>query len=111
MRKPIITKEEMCRQNIIAVKVENEKRDYRWTQSGTITKTIRRTRYLKICWMCGSAYESFIPKAFGNNSYACSSRCCNNLMYAMKKGLNPPARMDVITKEKNVREVRELKGF
>lgn len=101
-----ISKKEMCRQNIIAVKVDDSTRTFKRTLGGTMTKPIRRTRYLKICWMCGSPYESS-----KSNSYACSPRCSNNLNYAMKMGYNPPARMEALAKEKNVKEVIGLNGF
>jgi len=97
---PITTKE-MCRQNIIAVKVEDSTRVYNSTLGGTVTKPIRRTKYLKICWMCGSPYESF-----KSSSYACSQRCSNNLAYALKRGYNPPANMEQLTKAKNVKDVK-----
>lgn len=96
----IITTKEMCRQNIIAVKVTDETREYNNTLGGTVTKPIRRTKYLKICWMCGSPYESF-----KSSSYACSQRCTNNLLYARKNGYAPPANMKELTKAKNVKEV------
>jgi hypothetical protein len=99
-KKAPLTTKEMCRQNIIAVKVDNQPSIYKRTLGGTVTKTIRRTRYLKICWMCGSPYESF-----KSNSYACSTRCSNNLAYAMKMGYEPPARMVMLTKDKNVKEI------
>jgi hypothetical protein len=94
----------MCRQNIIGVKVEDSTRVFRHTLNGTVTKPIRRTKYLKICWMCGSPYESF--KA---NSYACSPRCANNLHYNQKHGYPPPANMERLTKEKQIKDV--LDGF
>ncbi|MFH2144376.1 MAG: hypothetical protein ABIJ97_18280 [Bacteroidota bacterium] len=100
MKKPLISTEEMCRQNIIGVKVENQNRQFNQTIGGSINKTIKRTRYLKLCWMCGSPYESF-----KYNSYACSPRCAQNIIYAMKKGFSPPARMEQLTKEKNVKEI------
>jgi len=102
---PITTKE-MCRQNIVAVKVEDSTRIYNSTLGGTITKPIRRTKYLKICWMCGSPYESF-----KSSSYACSQRCSNNLAYALKTGYNPPANMEQLTKEKNVKEIKGRLGY
>ena len=104
-KQEIITTKEMCRQNIIAVKVEDATRTYNNTLGGTITKPIRRTKYLKICWMCGSPYESF-----KSSSYACSQRCTNNLLYARKMGYNPPANMEQLTKEKNVKDVKERFG-
>lgn len=99
-----ITRKEMCRQNIIAVKVEDSTRVYNSTLGGTVTKPIRRTKYLKICWMCGTTYESH-----KSSSYACSQRCSNNLAYALNNGYDPPANMEQLTKEKNVKEV--VKGW
>ena len=106
MQKKIISTEDMCRENIIGVKINDEKRSFNQTIGSALIKTIKRTTYLKICWFCGSSYES---NKF--NSYACSSRCSNNLIYARNKGYNPPARMDQMTKDKNVREVKELFGY
>jgi hypothetical protein len=100
----LITTKEMCRQNIIAVKVTDATREYNITLGGTITKPIRRTKYLKICWMCGSPYESF-----KSSSYACSQRCSNNLAYALNNGYAPPANMEELTKAKNVKDV--VKGW
>jgi hypothetical protein len=105
-KKAPLTTKEMCRQNIIAVKVDNQLRIYKRTLGGTVTKTIRRTRYLKICWMCGSSYESF-----KSNSYACSTRCSNNLGYARRMGNEAPARMEVITKDKNVKDLKDKMGY
>jgi hypothetical protein len=98
--KTAITPKEMYQQNIIAVKVTDSTRVYNVTLGGTVTKPIRRTKYLKICWMCGSPYESF-----KSSSYACSQRCTNNLIYARKNGYAPPAKMEELTKAKNVKEV------
>ncbi len=106
MQKKFISTEVLYRENIIGVKVEDEKRNFNQTIGSALVKTIRRTKYLKICWMCGSAYESF-----KYDSYACSARCSNNIVYARKKVFNPPARMDQLTKDKNVREVKELFGY
>jgi len=103
-KQPIISRTEMCRQNIIGVKVENSTRTFSHTLNGTVTKPIRRTKYLKICWMCGSPYES--SKA---NSYACSPRCANNLHYNLKHGYPPPANMERLTKEKQIKDL--LDGF
>jgi hypothetical protein len=96
----VITTKEMCRQNIIAVKVEDSTRVYNSTLGGTVTKPIRRTKYLKVCWMCGSTYESH-----KSSSYACSQRCSNNLAYALNNDYAPPANMEELTKAKNVRDV------
>ncbi|PLX05997.1 MAG: hypothetical protein C0596_16015 [Marinilabiliales bacterium] len=101
-----ITTKEMCRQNIIGVKVEDSTRSFNNTLGGTVTKPIRRTKYLKICWMCGSPYESH-----KSNTYACSQRCSNNLVYARKNGYLPPANMEQMTKEKNVKEVKQRFGY
>ncbi len=101
MTQKIIPPKELSRLNIIGVKVIDQKRTYNESQGGLNSKTIRRTKYLKICWMCGSTYESF-----KYNTYACSSRCVHNIIYARKKGFNPPARMDQLTKEKNVKSVK-----
>jgi hypothetical protein len=43
---PIKSTAEMCRQNIIGVKVEDSTRVFRHTLNGTVTKPIRRTKYL-----------------------------------------------------------------
>lgn len=101
-----LTTEEMSRSNIIGVKIENEKRSYNQTIGSAQVKTINRTKYLKLCWFCGNPYESN-----KYNTYACSARCVQNIIYAMNKGLNPPARMDQMTKEKNVKEIKELFGY
>ena len=106
MAEKMISTNELCRLNIIGVKITNQKREYNQTLGGPIIKTIQRTKYLKICWMCGAAYESY-----KFNTYACSSRCVHNIIYARKKGLNPPARMDQLTKEKNVKDVKGELGY
>ena len=90
----------------ILVKVNDEKRQYKQTLGGIITKKIRRTKYLMICWMCGSPYESF-----KSNSYACSPRCSNNIQYARKNGFNAPANMEELTKAKNVKGVKGELGY
>ena len=96
------TAEEMSRSNIIAVNIEKQKRSYTQTIGADLTKTINRTKYLKVCWFCGQPYESN-----KYNTYSCSPRCTQNIIYAMKRGLNPPAKMDFIMKEKNVKEIKE----
>lgn len=106
MQKKNISTKDMCRENIIGVKIENEKRSFNQTIGSALVKTIRRTKYLKLCWFCGSPYESH-----KSDSYACSGRCSNNLIYARNKGYMPTAQMDQMTKEKNVKEVKELFGY
>ncbi len=70
------------------------------------TKTINRTKYLNICWMCGTPYESY-----KYDTYACSPRCAQNILYARKRGFNPPGKMEQLTKEKNVKEIKEKFGY
>ncbi len=106
MAQRIIPPNELSRLNIIGVKVIDHKRTFKNSQGGKDAKTIKRTKYLKICWMCGSPYESF-----KYNTYACSSRCTHNIMYARKKGFNPPARMEQLVKEKNVKGVKNGLGY
>ncbi len=105
MKKPL-TKQEMFSQNIIAVKIDKQKREYRRTLGGIIVKQISRSVYLKICWYCGSSYESN-----RRSSFACCKRCSQNLTRQRKKGWNPPARMDQIMKDKNVKEIKDLRGY
>jgi len=99
----ILSNKDLYTSNIIGVKVVTEKRAYNQTLGNPRIVNIRRTRYLKICWMCGTAYESFRI-----NSFACNSRCSQNLWYNRRNGINPPARMDQLTKEKNVKDVKGL---
>ena len=70
------------------------------------TKKIKRTRYLKICWNCGCAYESW-----RQNSFACGKRCSWNLSYKIKRGIAPPANMAYKTKIKNVKVLIEEFGY
>jgi len=103
----ILSNKDLYTSNIIGVKVEKVNRSYNQT-IGDIPKVkeIRRTRYLKICWMCGSPYESYRV-----NSFACCSRCSQNIWHHRQMGINPPARMDQLTKEKNVKEIKERFGY
>lgn len=103
----ILSNKDLYTSNIIGVKVEKQKRSYNQTIGETPRIIdIRRTRYLKICWMCGSPYESNRV-----NSFACSTRCSQNIWHHRQMGINPPARMDQLTKEKNVKEVKERFGY
>ena len=106
MAQKIIPPKELSRLNIIGVKVIDHKRTFKNSQGGKDTKTIKRTKYLKICWMCGSPYESF-----KYNTYACSPRCAHNIIYARKKGFNPPARMEQLTKAKKANEIKDNFGY
>ena len=74
MAQKIIPPKELSRLNIIGVKVIDHKRTFKNSQGGKDTKTIKRTKYLKICWMCGSPYESNRV-----NSFACCSRSSQNI--------------------------------
>ena len=103
----IIPKKELYTKNIISVKLINQKREYTPTIGDSmIVKDIKRTKYLKICWMCGSAFESYKV-----NAIACGPRCAQNIWYAHKIGLNPPAQMDILTKEKNTQEIRNRLNY
>ena len=97
---------ELCQANTIGVKVIDEKREYKQDIGTSKVKTIKRTKYLKICWMCGEPYES---KKY--NTYACSKRCVQNSLYIRKKGFNPPANMVELSKAKNVKEIKERFGY
>ena len=102
MIKKIYTTEELSRENIIGVKKEKQQRTFSMTIGSPVERTIERTKYLKICWMCGIPYESH-----KYNTYACSPRCLQNMIYARKRGLNPPANMIELTKPKNIKEIKE----
>jgi len=106
MKNQIWTTEQLSRENIIGVKREKQNRTYNMTVGSPVARTINRTKYLKICWMCGTPYESH-----KYNTYACSPRCVQNMIYARKKGLNPPANMQELIKPKNVKEIKELLGY
>ena len=106
-----LTKEEMYQENIIAVKYIKGTRDYGYCgglagKQEYITKEIKRVQYLKICWNCGSAYESN-----KYNSFACSSKCKQNLIYKFNRGLKPPVRMEFNLKAKNIERLKELHGY
>ena len=105
--KRLIPTNELYEMNTIGVKVETQNREYTQTLGDTmIVKPIRRTKYLKICWMCGRAYESF-----KSNTYACETRCSLNIARRRRAGLNPPANMVELTKPKNVKEIKEQFGY
>ncbi len=106
MPEKIIPVKDLFRLNIIGVKVENQERSYNQTIGGMKTKTINRTKYLNICWMCGTPYESY-----KYDTYACSPRCAQNILYARKQGFNPPGKMEQLTKEKNVKDIKERFGY
>ena len=101
----IYTSKELYIANTIGAKQVSEQRSFS-TINQPIIKTIKRTRYLKICWMCGQVYESN-----KYNTYACSPRCTQNIIYARKRDINPPINMDELTKPKNVKEIKERLGY
>jgi hypothetical protein len=98
----LLSKAQMQRMNIIGVKVAPITKKVDQTLGQAEVKTIYRTTYLKLCWMCGQPYESN-----KYNTAACSSRCAHNIWYARKSGFNPPARMEQLVKEKNVKEIKQ----
>ncbi len=103
----ILSKKELYSKNIIGVKVESQKREYVPSIGSTIiVKQIRRTSYLKICWMCGNPFESNRISAI-----ACNSRCSQNIWHTRKLNLNPPANMMELCKPKNVKEVKDGFGY
>ena len=103
----IIPTQELYEKNTIAVKVDKQMREYVPTIGNKmIIKEINRTCYLKICWMCGKPYETY-----RRSSYACQPRCTNNIVRYRKQGLNPPANMEKLTKEKYTKDVIELFGY
>lgn len=97
---------ELSTLNIVSVKIEPQKRSYDQTIGGPILKTISRTKYLKLCWFCGSPFESH-----KRNALTCSRRCSLNLVNQRKLGLNPPANVPELVKPKNVKEVKEGLGY
>ena len=101
-----LSKLELYQNNIAAIKIEKQKREFIGLGNSTIEKAISRTKYLKFCWFCGKPYESSKM-----NSFACGNRCSQNIIQQHKKGIKPHAKMDVLLKEKNVREVKERLGY
>ena len=105
MAHKIYTTKELYTANTIGAKQVAEERQFS-TINQPITKTIKRTKYLKICWMCGTVYESH-----KYNTYACSPRCTQNIIYARKRNVNPPIDMLDLTKPKNIKEIKEQFGY
>ena len=101
-----LSNQELYNQNIIAVKIVKEKRNFYGVGNVVIEKDIERTYYLKICWHCGQPYESN-----KSSSFACRVRCSQNINRRRKQGLNPPANMVELTKPKNTKEIREKFGY
>lgn len=97
-----LTNTELFMENIVGVKIVQEKRSYSQTIGSDRIKTINRTKYLKLCWFCGSPYESY-----KYNSFACSKRCSLNLVRQRKLGLNPPIDVLELKKPKNVKDLKE----
>ncbi len=104
--KKLLSKEELYTMNTISVKVKKQDRKYNQTLGEAVVKKIQRTRYLKLCWMCGEPYESH-----KRNSFACQVRCSLNIVRYRKNGLNPPANMERLTKEKHVTDIMERFGY
>jgi hypothetical protein len=103
----LLSRKELYSSNIIGAKITNEKREYASSVSDEmIVKTIRRTSYLKRCWMCGIPFES---KRI--NTIACCSRCSQNVWHTRQLGLNPPANMQELLKPKNTKDIREQFGY
>ena len=99
----MLTNTELYTKNTIGVKTEKQNRNFETTIGNEIiVKEIDRTKYLKICWMCGEAYESYKI-----SSFACKPRCSQNIIKRRHQGLDPIANMDVLTKERNVKEIKE----
>jgi len=94
--------EELYAKNTIAAKTVKKKRNFYGIGDVVIVKEIDRTSYLKICWMCGKAYESYKI-----NSFACQHRCSQNIIAHRKRGLDPIANMTELTKPKNVKSIKE----
>ena len=102
-----LTNQELYAMNIIAIKVEDQTRDYTPTLGNImIEKNIKRTQYLKLCWMCGKPYESY-----RRSSFACQRRCSQNISRYRKSGLNPPANMVELCKPKNVKDIKYEFGY
>jgi len=102
-----ITKKTMYEDNTIAAKYINDKRKYPSCGGVAgvqdyVSKNIERIKYLKICWNCGQAYESY-----KHNSFACRPKCRYNLIYKLKREINPPVRMKLHLKAKNVEALKE----
>ena len=104
--KNLIPVKELCQENIIGVKGTQEKRVFNNTIGSSSERTITRMKYLNICWYCGNPYESH-----KYNTYACSPRCIQNMIYMRNRGINPPANMDELTKPKNVKEIKDQFGY
>ena len=103
----LIPKKELYTRNIIGVKLVDQIRIYRPDVGyEMIHKKIKRTKYLKVCWMCSATFESYKV-----NAVSCGPRCAQNIWYARKIGLNPPARMDILTKEKNTESIRNQYNY
>lgn len=98
-------------ENTVAAKYVNDKREYpscggEEGDQEFVTKEIERIKYLKVCWNCGTPYESY-----KHNSFACRSKCRYNLIYKLKRGIKPPARMSLHMKPKNIVELKERFGY
>ncbi len=103
----LLSTQELYSLNTIAVKTEAQKRNYSQIIGDKfIEKDIVRTKYLKLCWMCGNVYESY-----KRSSYACQPRCTQNIIRYRKSGLNPPSNMQELTKPKSIKAIKEQFGY
>ena len=107
----LLSTKEMYSLNTIGSKFVDSTRRY---EAGTdhtgklkyITKPIWRIKYLKICWNCGHPYESHKIA-----SYGCSQKCSWHINYKLKNGINPPTRMEQLTKVKVIMPIKERFGY
>ena len=104
----IKTKDELYNENIIGVKVKKmlNKHNKRVCNNKDVSKYINQTLYLKLCWHCGSAYES---KKI--NSMACCTRCSQSLYRRLKNGLNPIMKMEELTKPANTKDYKHFYSY
>jgi len=102
---------DLFQDNIISARYALVNRDY-YACGGLngvknyVTKQINRVSYLKICWNCGTAYESH-----KYNSFTCSPKCRQSLMYKLNRGIKPPVTMEFHMKAKNVEKLKTLMGY
>ena len=106
MRK-LLSTNELYQENIISCKIKKEKRiNKNLLGKETDITFVNKTKYLKICWVCGKPYES---KKY--NSYSCSIKCSHILGRIIKLGIKPPTNMKLHMKEKNVVNLKEMFGY
>ncbi|OFX16473.1 MAG: hypothetical protein A2033_05270 [Bacteroidetes bacterium GWA2_31_9] len=106
-----LTKEDLFALNIIGTKKVCENRTidsghYLNRSEIKNTRMINRTRFLKICWNCGCAYESY-----NYNSYGCLPGCSWNIHYRLKNDKPHPVNMVFKTKAKNIKPILAEFGY